>query len=323
MKNLHFRILKLLMPGICFAFYSFGSTPADTLSASGMKSYFLLKLNLDTDPVDLANYSHSVQFRKQFSDFAVQNSAAIAKLKSAEAKVLNQALLAALNGDFDQSEKGFKQAIATDSVSADKTLLAGIYNLMSQMMQLNKDLTQAAIYQQKVLDIAVELKNPEGIAGAFAQLGRIKSIEAKYPAAEQYLLRMALPAFNRLKDKKGIVICYREIADFYVLQELYSQAKWFYIQSLTQARQINYQPGIVAALIELGELKYDVADYDLAAKDWQEAEQLAINLHDLPVLLKIKYNLARNHKHLGNYTASEKYTRAFEQLKDVLLNPSL
>ncbi len=311
------------MLGISFSLSAYGFTPADTLHLGGVKSYFLLKLNLDTDPVDLQNYFHALQFKKQVSAFADNYTSGTATLNKTQTALLNEMILAALKGDFDRSENSFKIMQNAGQLSDNKNLLIGVYTLMSQMMELKGSLEQAAIYQQQALDKAIALQNPLSMAKAFAQMGRIKWQQEKYPAAEHYLLRMALPAFNRISNKEGMVFCYREIGDFYLQQELFPQAKWFYIQSLSEARKLNYRPGIIAALIEIGQLKYDVGDFNLALKDWSEAEQLAISLKDLPVLLKLKFSLARTQKQLGNLNDAEKYARGFEQLKDILLNPSL
>lgn len=323
MKSLNFRTLILSLVGISIAISGYGASPADTLNSGGVKSYFLLKLNLDTDPVDLQNYIHAVQFKKQVSAFADDYTSCASALNKTETALLNEMILAALKGDFDQSENSFKTMQNAGQLSDNKKLLIGVYSLMSQMMELKGNFEQAAIYQQQALDKAIALQNPLSMAKAFAQMGRIKWQQEKYPAAEQYLLRMALPAFSRISNKEGMVFCYREIADFYLQQELFPQAKWFYVQSLSEARKLNYRPGMIAALMEIGQLKYDVADFDLALKDWKEAEQLAIPTQDLPVLLKLKYNLARTQKQLGNLNEAEKYARAFEQLKDILLNPTL
>lgn len=323
MKSAILKIPVLFMLSMSLAMSAQAAHRPDTLSADGLKSYFLLKLNLSTDPVDLNNYFHEVQFKKQFSAFADNYIQEIAKLGKPEAQILNTAILAALKGDFDQSEYGFNQSLRSTLIKDNQNLKMGIYSLMGLMMQLKGDLDQAANYQQQALDMAITLKDSFRMASTLMHLGHIKTLQAKYPAAEQYLIRMALPAFNRIKNKEGMVMCYRQIADSYLHQGLLSQARWFYVQSLSQARKISYQPGIITALAELGQLKYHAGDFELALKEWLEAEQLAITQHDLSALIRLKYNIAALQRQMGNTHSAEKYTRGYEQLKDILLNPVL
>lgn len=296
---------------------------ADTTQTSGVKSYFLLKLNLDTDPVDVQNYLNNLDFKNQFKAFADAYHLNLAQLDQPATTLINRAMDDGLNGNLDQSCKRFIEAINLKGVQADLELQMAIYGLSGQLMQLKGNYEKAADYQLQAYQISITKNLPNNQAWCYAQLGKIKSMQGQYKEAEDYLIRKALPAFSRMKDHKGMVLCYRQIADSYLRQELFSQAKWFYLQSLTLARQINYQPGVIAALIELGQFKYDVADFEPAYKDWHEAEQIAISTHDLPVLLKLKFNLARTLKKLGNISAAEKYAMEFEQLKDILLNPVL
>lgn len=302
---------------------SAGKAQPDTTHSDGIKSYFLLQLNLDTDPVDVQNYLNALLFKNQFQAFARYFSTRISPLENEQAVLMQWAISDALNGNLDQSSTTLDRLLQNEAVLADKELLSGIYKLKSQMMELKGNFQKAVLIQQKILELATQNQNSSETAHSLMQLGKLKSKQKLYAEADNYLLKQALLAFSRLKDGQNVVVCYREIADKYIRQELYTQARWFYVQSLILARKINDQDGIIAALIELGQLKYDVADFQLAYADWIEAEQLAITKHDLAMLLKLKFSLALASKQSNDLKNAKKYAMEFEQLKDILLNPVL
>ncbi|MFM6976116.1 MAG: tetratricopeptide repeat protein [Sphingobacteriaceae bacterium] len=297
--------------------------PADTTQKQGIKSYFLLRLNLETDPVDIQNYANTLEFREQFQAFAGYYQPEIATMDKERSSLLRWAITDALNGNFDHSLSTFNRYLSQEPVQENKTIQPGIYQLMSLILEMKENYEQALLHQQKALNLAIAVKNSPAIAQSYIRLGKIKSLQGEFADADRYLIRLALPAITRLKDKQGIAVCYREIADRYVRQDLFSQANWFYLQSLTQSRKNNYYNGIIAALLELGELKYEIGDYEPALKNWHEAEIIAIEQHNLPVLLQLKLKMAMAFKQSDKPLLLERYILEFEQLRDILLNPGL
>lgn len=171
--------------------------------------------------------------------------------------------------------------------------------------------------------MAIKASLANQTAELYLQFARTKSLQENFQEAEELLIQKALPLCNRLKGGEALANCYREMAEMYSRRELFSQAKWFYLQSLSTARKANYSAGIISALVELGQFKFEIGEPDPAAKDWLEAERIAIMSHDLPQLLKLKFNLALAYQATANPLAAEKYAMEYEQLKDILLNPTL
>lgn len=326
MKNriLSTCLLIALLWGANPALYAIVKTEInDTTQSKNIKSFFLLRLNLETDPVDLQNYISTQNFRKQFQAFAGYYNEVLLKMDQEHANLLRWAISDAMNGNFDQSMQSFNKFLQLEAIRKDETIQPGIHQLIGLILEMKGDFPKAALEQQKALSLATANKNPAVAVNSLISLGRIKSKQKKYEEADTYLIKRALPAVTRLKDQKGIVACYREIGDRYNREELFSQSLWFYLQSLTLAQKINFHTGTIAALVEIGQLKYETGDFTPAIRDWQEAESLAITQHELPMLLKIKWGLAMALKQNDNLVAAEKYAMEFEQLKDVLLNPVL
>jgi hypothetical protein len=53
------------------------------------------------------------------------------------------------------------------------------------------------------------------------------------------------------------------------------------------------------------------------------AEWVAIQAHELPLLLLLKYKLEQTYTALGNAAKVVQYSAEYIQLKDILLNPGL
>lgn len=290
---------------------------ADSLKTAAIKSYFLLKINLETDPADIQNYLNKIQFKKQFQVFADEYASTISQMETPQAATLKWGISQAMDGNLDQSIALLQQALTFSAVKNKPNMQQHIYTLLAAIAELKGNYEQASAYLKKALDM------PSKKAELYIQMGRIYALQGKNSEAEEYLLKKALPASNVLKNKQILVICYREIADMYNRRELFSQAKWFYLQSLTAAQKVNYDAGTIAAWIELGQFKSETGDTEQALKDWSEAEKRAIKTQQLPLLLKLKYNLAEAHRQCSHWLMAERYALEYEQLKDILLNPVL
>jgi len=287
-----------------------------------IKSFFLLRLNLTSDPVDLQNFLAERSFKQEFEHFSARYGFRIKRLNEGS-KPISWAISSALNGDLDASLKNIDQAVSAQTVSKDKELLSNLFLLKSHLLSLKKDYKGALKAMNYSMAAAQQINWSLQIARLHLQRGRLLSLDGQFEQAETELIRIALPAFTKMKYEEGVANCYREIADMYSRNELFSPANWFYLQALSTSRKINYAAGAIGSLNELAQLKFEVDEFAPAAKDWLEAEKIAIFSKNLPELLRLKYNLYQLYLKWGKTAAAEKYALEFEQLKDILLNPVL
>lgn len=287
-----------------------------------IKSYFLLRLNLTSDPVDLQNYLAERSFKQEFEHFSARYSYRIKRLNEGM-KPISWAISSALNGDLDASLKNIDQAVSAQAVLKDKELHSDLFLLKSHVLALKKDYKGALKAINHSMATAQQINWSLQIARLHLQRGKLLSLDGQFEQAERELIRIALPAFTKMKYEEGVANCYQEIADMYSRNELFSPANWFYLQALSTSRKINYAPGAIGSLNELAQLKFEIDEFAPAAKDWLEAEKIAIFSKNLPELLRLKYNLYQLYLKWGKTAAAEKYALEFEQLKDILLNPVL
>lgn len=94
--------------------------------------------------------------------------------------------------------------------------------------------------------------------------------------AEQTLLKKSIPLSLRYGTNQSDYNCFMALANIYVGQKKYSQAKWYFIQSNTSAKKGNYSKGEVLSLMRLAYVKRMIGDNSLALKDLKEAERIAV-----------------------------------------------
>jgi ATP/maltotriose-dependent transcriptional regulator MalT len=202
-------------------------------------------------------------------------------------------------------------------------LSRGVAMQLSSLFALKGHYTQAIEYQKTILAHAINTKNTALEAQTYIQLGKLASEQGNGVLAEVYLLKNALPLLSKLKDKGPLILCYRELAYAYEVQELFAQAKWFYLQSLTLAKQKNDARGIILASTPLADFKCALSDFRPAIQDFRAAEWVAIQAHELPLLLLLKFKLLQAYNLVGDTDKTAQYTTECAQLKDILLNPGL
>jgi hypothetical protein len=89
------------------------------------------------------------------------------------------------------------------------------------------------------------------------------------------LIMKGLHTYSRFRDSTGLRETFDHLAFVYHLQKKYVQAKWFYIQSNSLAREMRDTANIIHSLIALSSVKSDIKDFEMANKDLTEALSLA------------------------------------------------
>ena len=188
---------------------------------------------------------------------------------------------------------------------------------LAQMYQFKKNFDQASIHTSEVIRLAEGTVNFKQLASAYLLMGEISTAQKKYSAAENYLLKMALPIFYyKLKDKTGTMNSYRLLAKLYQQQKRMSEAKWFFIQENTMARNINHPSGIIFSLVNLAQVKTAIGDYSLAIRDYKEAEKISTKMNLLSKRTEIREGLKDAYLKMNTKKVSPKVIVVSTQSKD-------
>ena len=144
--------------------------------------------------------------------------------------------------------------------------------------------------------------------------------QKQYKKGERLILKSALPFFRSTGYQAGRIGCFDVLAKIYRSQSRYSEAKWFFIQANTQARKLNDVEGIINSLINLGRVKVKIRDYNLATRDFREAQTLASQRGNLFLLAEVKDAYAFLYKEMGNLSGFQVASESSADLRDSVAN---
>jgi hypothetical protein len=98
--------------------------------------------------------------------------------------------------------------------------------------------------------------------------------EYSYEAAEDIEMKAAQHNM-RFRVYNDASYNFSELARLYILQNKFSEAKWYLLQSNNISREQNDNKHTIENLIDLAMIKTDIGDYALAEEDLSEAYNLA------------------------------------------------
>ena len=147
--------------------------------------------------------------------------------------------------------------------------LKGKFKMMDlDTLKLQLKLSQNKLYKGPInTEIAARYLNYDTLSN--------KHLRNTYQTQAVNYTMQALHQYSYYNDTTGMRLSFDALAKVYLAQKKYSQAKWFTLQSNTLSRIKKDVPNTIASLIVLATVKGDIADYDLAAKDLNEALQIA------------------------------------------------
>ncbi|MGV3508894.1 MAG: hypothetical protein ACO1N7_06350 [Sphingobacteriaceae bacterium] len=206
------------------------------------------------------------------------------------------------------------ESIENHSASATSALhLADLALIQNNLSEANKNISYAIKKYES-------LNDKTGLALSYVKLAEIYRRKKQYKKGEKLIIGSALPFFRSTGYQSGRIDCFDVLGKIYFSQKRYSEAKWFFIQANTQSRDLNDIDGITSSLINLGKVKVAIGDYNLAKRDFKEAQILATNRKNLFLMASVKEAYAGLYKKLGNASGSENATILSAELKDSLNN---
>lgn len=242
--------------------------------------------------------------------------------RKAEAGILSSlGTNAAVDGNMDKALMFFHDALKINSKLFNKPAVVKNYFSLARIYKYKEEFKEALKYNELIVEEGLASRNNRYLGEAYLNLASIWTAQKKYKDAEAIIMDKALPLFAyKIHDKLGSMRCYDQLAEIFVLQKRFSEAKWFYIQSNMVARKLNNSTGIVNSLVSLGHVKMSIGDHHLALTDFREAEQLSISNKYRFKLVEIKNDLSKVYAAMGNKSAANSALSEFTVLKDAILN---
>lgn len=113
------------------------------------------------------------------------------------------------------------------------------------------------------------------------------------------LIMKGLHTYARFRDSVGLRETFDHLALTYHLQKKYVQAKWFYIQSNSYARDMKDTANIIHSLVALSTVKADIKDFEMGDKDIAEALILAKTQRGINAEIEVQNTIAEYYTKRG------------------------
>jgi tetratricopeptide (TPR) repeat protein len=181
---------------------------------------------------------------------------------------------------------------------------AGDLDSLKQKLQLTSDSLKGPIY----IAIAQEYMHYDTVSN--------RNLRHYYKSEALNYSMLALHVYSGMNDSLGMRTCYNTLSKIYRSQHIYSQAKWFILQSNTISRLKHDVPNIIASLIELSAIKSDIKDYTLAMGDLNEALKIAVKNKDPRNESAVQVGYADLYRHMKNYDKAAVAIKRHEFLDD-------
>lgn len=211
-------------------------------------------------------------------------------------KVLNQ-LSFRLSGNLpDESllyaQEALKLALATNNERG----ISKSYNSLGVVMRVQGDYLNALSYFFQALKIDEKLEDDSETAKTLSGIGAVYARLRNYDKALEFFEK-SLSLRKKINDKKGIAVSYTNMADIHHKKGNYALAielhqKALDIERLLSPADIHY------SLHSLGNIFYDLHEFQKAEKAYSEALQMRKNLRN-------KFIIAETMIHLGRVLAQE------------------
>lgn len=142
-------------------------------------------------------------------------------------------------------------------------------------------------------DVITKSHDIKEVARASGYLGKMMTRIGHYKEAEAYIKR-AYQLNNRKGYDTGLQDNFTQLAELYLVQKRYSEARWYYLQAQRVATNLGNNKDVVEALIGLAGVHNSSGDAFSARRDLTTARKIASEKGLLAQLITIENLLYKN-----------------------------
>lgn len=148
------------------------------------------------------------------------------------------------------------------------------YNL-ANIYLYDKNIQQAGYFQEAYYNTAVQQKSIVDQANSLLKIALIQAHDKDYRSAENNIIRKAIPLLNRAKAYEQKIVAWQTLARIYQLQNKHTEAQWFLIQARDIANSKNFSGELAEIEYMLASSKFVQQNYNVAKKEFLQADELA------------------------------------------------
>lgn len=290
------------------------------------------KLGLEREEVLAMSNSANAFAKKGREMISVDlNRDALLMLKSIKDDTLSayilvqQGILFSHQADYDSALIMLFDALDIYEEVGDAKKLAGTLNSIGNVYyftQKGSPQTEAEKYYTEALEMYLKLKDKEGLAKQYGNLGLIYGNRKEWPKAIEYSQK-SLQYYKEVGKKTGIATSYVNLGYVYMETGNYTSALENLKQALEIRQSIGDRKGVAIATGYIGSVYLQKGDYARAKTEITQALELSEEIGLRVTVLENMSSLAEVEKQLGNYKVSADLYKQAYQLRDTLFNEEL
>ena len=213
-----------------------------------------------------------------------------------------------------QLERGLRTIKATSFIREQNIIEYNLANLY--LFAGNYD--AAGSIHENVLRQAINNKELSEQANSLMSIALKEAYSKNYRAAENTVIRRAIPLYNKAKNPAGKVNAWIKLAKIYQLQNKHTEAQWFLIQARDLANAKNIATELLEIEYMLAYSKYIQQNYKVAIKEFEKAKSLADEENNKILQLAIHDKLGDIYLLMGNYQDAENELSQYWRLRKIL-----
>ena len=182
-------------------------------------------------------------------------------------------VLAEEQGDYDASERLFRESLETARRQGDRQSVAVSLNALALLGRDMGKLHVANALFEESLELWKELGDRVAVARGLSNLAAVRKAQGSYQEAHS-LYEECQAIFAELRDRTGIAWAFNHQADLLREQGDLPAARALYECGIAAFREVNDRWGIAGSLADLGNLTREQGDYAASGELYRESLSL-------------------------------------------------
>jgi len=198
-----------------------------------------------------------------------------------------------------------------DDIAIIQSNIASAYLLTGKLEEAGPLENAYFVHAQKNKELADQ-------ASSQTRIALIEAYKKNYKAAENTIIRKAIPLFNNSKFYAGKIEAWMILAEIYRSQNKHTEAQWFLIQARDLAKKQELHDNLAMIEYMLGSSKMIQNNFKVAKNELELAWNLATDGSNKHLQMAIAEQLGRANVNLGDYDAAKDYLERYWELRNTL-----
>lgn len=180
-----------------------------------------------------------------------------------------------VNKNTDEALDHLQRGLAIASVQGDVADQAIFHANLATVYIILHNTPEAIRHETAYYQLVIISKNSFAQAQSLIKQSIIHALDKGYGAAENMIIRQAIPLLNRIKNYAGKIWAWEMLAEIYQAQNKHTEAQWFLIQARDLATIHQIDDALAEIEYMLAYSKYIQQNYNVAKEEFKNAYDLA------------------------------------------------